>query len=559
MAQIDPNKESQLLRDEFLSSLEPHLSEIAAACRFCFDEDRSPASLKDLLFLVHRLAGSAAVFNYHEISMALKKIEAVLLGFKARYEAAPEEADVSFFEQAKPRLKVLFDELRAAADRKKLVLSDALQQVSNEPSLKETRASKLVYLVEDDPIQARELATQVGYFGYTVSVFNLIDQLRTAVNEKLPAVILMDMAFPEDEEGGARIVHELRASLGKVFEVVPVIFISASDDIHTRLMAVRAGGQAYFTKPVDVGSLIDALDQLTVHEKQAPYRVLIVEDSITQAGLYSSMLKHYAVETQIISDPLKVMKAIVEFNPDLILLDMYMPECNGNELAQVIRQNETYVSIPIVFLSAETDKDKQLEAMSAGGDDFLSKPIKATHLIKAVTSRVERYRKLRALMMNDSLTGLLNHTSIKVRLTQELNRSRRQENGVLSYVMLDIDHFKNINDTYGHATGDRVLKSLARFLQQRLRRSDVIGRYGGEEFAIILPDTPLEQAYALMQELNHGFSKVHHIAGKQEFSVTFSAGVAGYPNFMEASELSDAADMALYQAKNSGRNRVMTG
>ncbi|MFT6914365.1 MAG: PleD family two-component response regulator [Motiliproteus sp.] len=163
-----------------------------------------------------------------------------------------------------------------------------------------------------------------------------------------------------------------------------------------------------------------------------------------------------------------------------------MPECDGMELSKIIRQIGAYISVPIVFLSSEEDQEKQLLAMSLDGDDFLSKPIKPWHLVSAVASRAKRARTMRALAEKDSLTGLFNHTKIKERLQAELSRAKRNHEP-LAYAMLDIDNFKHVNDTYGHPAGDRVLKSIAIMLKQRLRKYDVIGCYGGEEFVVILP------------------------------------------------------------------------
>src|SRR5450759_476879 len=271
--------------------------------------------------------------------------------------------------------------------------------------------------------------------------------------------------------------------------------------------------------------------------------------------LHNSTVKKAGMVTENVADPLQVIDHLISFNPDLLLLDMYMPDCSGMELAQIIRQKEQFISIPIVFLSAETDKEKQLAALGIGGDDFLTKPIEPDHLIAAVTIRIERYRKLRALMIHDGLTGLLNHSTTKERLIQEVERARRQ-NEPLAFAMLDLDQFKRVNDNYGHAAGDRVLKSLAYLLRQRLRSSDTIGRFGGEEFAVILPDTDEQSAANIMQELCAGFAKIRHHAGEKEFSVSFSCGVAAFPAFDNAGSLSETADMALYTAKTDGRNQV---
>jgi diguanylate cyclase (GGDEF)-like protein len=225
-------------------------------------------------------------------------------------------------------------------------------------------------------------------------------------------------------------------------------------------------------------------------------------------------------------------------------------------LAKVIRQLDAFVSIPIVFLSAESDLDKQLFAMGLGGDDFLTKPIQPQHLISSVTSRIRRSLMLRSFMVRDSLTGLLNHTAIKDMLDGEVARAIRQKKH-LSFAMVDIDNFKQVNDSHGHPAGDRVIKSLSRLLKQRLRTSDLIGRYGGEEFAIILIDADKTMAMKVLDTIRVDFSQLRHMADEKEFQVTFSCGIADVSQFPDATKLNDAADKALYKAKHAGRNRVM--
>jgi DNA-binding response OmpR family regulator len=216
-----------------------------------------------------------------------------------------------------------------------------------------------------------------------------------AIQQQKPSAIITDIIFPEGETAGIETSREIK----KNHVQLPIVFISNRDDLKTRISAARAGGDAYLLKPIIVGNLIDKLDLLINNvSAQDPYRVLIVDDDPELASYNALLLEEAGMKTMIITDPLKVMSPLIDFNPDLILMDMYMPGCNGLELAKVIRQIESHVSIPIVFLSSETNINKQLAAMSMGGDDFLTKPIQPDHLISSVRTRAERMRIIRSFM-----------------------------------------------------------------------------------------------------------------------------------------------------------------
>jgi len=338
----------------------------------------------------------------------------------------------------------------------------------------------------------------------------------------------------------------------------PLIFLADTNNQAVRLKAVRAGGKAFFLKPVDVISLVDKLDEQDTYKAgDKPYRVLVVEDQIAVANYYHMVLRMAGMEARVVTDSTLVLENLLDFHPDLILLDLYMSNVDGAELAILIRQMDEFVSIPIIFLSSEDDFDKHIEMMRLGSDDFLTKPIKATHLVEIVRSRLERLKTLRTYMVRDSLTGLLNHTNFRGILSQEVNRCRRQST-LIALTMIDVDLFKKVNDTYGHAAGDSVLKGLSRLLKQYLRKSDIIGRYGGEEFVALLLDAGPDEAYSILDELRKNFSEIEFfpMPGKV-LTVTFSGGIATFPEFSTAKELSDAADAAMYQAKASGRNQIV--
>ncbi|MBD9485529.1 PleD family two-component system response regulator [Pseudomonas sp. PDM14] len=411
---------------------------------------------------------------------------------------------------------------------------------------------KPVYLALQDFERAQRLAQQLEFFGLTAQALPDANAFLAEMKERHPAAILMEVDFAGPGRG-LQLASEAQAGLE---QKLPLLFFSHDDtDTPTRLAAVRAGGQEFFTGSLDASSLIERVEVLTHVSQYEPYKVLVIDDSRAQATHTERVLNSAGIVTRTLTEPIQAMAELADFQPDLIILDMYMPDCNGPELAKVIRHNDRYVSVPIIYLSAEDDLDKQLDAMSEGGDDFLTKPIKPRHLIATVRNRAARARNLRARMVRDSLTGLYNHTHT-LQLLEDARFRARRDGQPLTFAMLDIDHFKRVNDTYGHPMGDRVIKSMALFLKQRLRKTDHIGRYGGEEFAVVLPDTDAATAAKVLDEIRKRFSEIHYPAQPQDLACTFSCGIAELRDDMDSNMLSKQADEALYVAKHGGRNRV---
>ena len=409
-----------------------------------------------------------------------------------------------------------------------------------------------VYIALNNAEMANRLIKQLEFFGFRAAAFDNASDLMEACALHKPETILMDISFGGMADGGLATIERLQE---RHETPIPVIFMSDEDGtIETRLRASRCGGEEYFYPAVDPGQLIEKIETYTHGNTVEPYRVLVLDDSRAQAKFMETVLKKAGMKAHIITDPMQIIHALEEFSPEIIILDMYMPGCTGMEIARVIRQQDRFHSVPIIYLSAEDDVSKQLHAMSLGGDDFLTKPIDPKHLVATIHNRGRRARSLLALMIRDSLTGLFNHTHTLHLLDQEIVKAR-QKDTPLCFAMIDIDYFKKINDTYGHPIGDRVLRSLSMFLKQRLRKSDHIGRYGGEEFAIILPDTRESDAETVLNEIRERFAELVQPAGEREFNVTFSCGVAGWRG--ESSQaLCERADRALYQSKAQDRNCV---
>lgn len=531
------------LRAAYVAQLRGKIDELAAAIEAIEQAPEASEMLTLLYQGAHRLAGSGSTYGLPEVSQAARQLEqlAVMLRDPANQAAA-----------YVPELRTVLAQLYQAASRAPAAEERALPSIHPRPA-PGSAAERRVMLVQNDPEQAEEITIQLRNFGYTVEYVPELTGLADAVRRERPAALIIDLLLPDGQLIETGLIAALQQELT---DPLPVIFTSHRTDMTARLHAVRAGGHSYFSKPVDISSLVNVLDELTGAQPPEPYRVLIVDDSPLLAETYAMILEGAGMITCTVSDPLTALEPLAMFQPDLALIDMYMPGCTGPELAAVIRQQGMYIGLPIVFLSGEHDRDVQLVALQTGADDFLTKPIAPDHLIKAVTSRMQRARILRAQMIHDGLTGLLSHTAIATRLEHELRQAQRLQ-APLAVAMIDIDHFKQVNDTYGHQNGDRVLKSLARLLKGRLRATDSVGRYGGEEFIVIMPGSDSANAQRVLDTFRTMFAQIDHHSDQHTWRVTLSAGVAAFPEYTEPGALIGAADAALYAAKRAGRNRVL--
>ena len=545
---VDIQVALQQLKIAFIDKIPAKLTEIKEIWQTLKSKPEDVEISQLLHRLTHTLAGTAATFKLDELAECAREIENALQSFSTSTNTSLADIEIE---------SLLGSLSNAALNTTTGPITNIEQtdvpKVSKVIPTIDVNKNNLVYLIDDDDDFSHTICMQIQTFGYQVQSFNNLSAFNKALNLQEPAVVIMDVMFGESKTSGIDYI----AKLNKDRDVpLQTIFITGSHDIETRLSAVRANGFAYFTKPVLMTSLVNALDKLSFKVEDSPYSVLIVDDSATQSKHAALTLQQAGMKTREVNDPLLLLNTLSEFTPDLILMDVYMPNCTGLELSQVIRQMENYVSTPIVFLSSEDDLGKKLGALSLGGDDFLTKPVKPWHLVSAVSSRALRARMVRKLAETDGLTGLLNHSKSKECLKNELARAKR-ENTPLAFAMLDLDFFKKINDTYGHPTGDCVLKSIANLFKQRLRKYDIVGRYGGEEFVIILPNTDLEAAKKLINVIRARFSKLVHYSEEKDFCCTFSCGIAAFPDFSSETSISDEADKALYQAKSAGRNQVI--
>jgi diguanylate cyclase (GGDEF)-like protein len=531
------------IRDHFIESLPTRLESINTLTKQVIDKAWDQETAQTLMFEIHNLRGFSATNSFTLLNDIAAKTEDHIVEMR--------EDNKNISEKDKQTLKTLIANLGDCINDI-CAQSKTHKKNSNTSDSSIGTKSPLILIVDDDKNFCNTLALQLEHLGYRTRSITDLNQLVQSVHTYNPQAIFMDMIFNGKENAGTNMIKSIRDDEDLS---IPIVYMSAKDDMNTRLEAVRSDGVAFLSKSFSLGELKNMIDIIIPIQKNRSYKVLIIDDDKISSSFCSAILEHAGIHVSCLYTHENIFDSIVNFDPDVILLDMYMPHVDGFEMASVIRQHQNFSAIPIVIMSSETDINKQFKMRSVGADDFILKPFKPHHLIDTIMNRIKRSRQTKRLIYTDGLTGLLLFNKIKDQVSNLLESCVRY-NLDFSIALIDLDYFKQVNDVYGHLTGDQILRNFSEFLLSRVRKSDIVTRSGGEEFTIIFPYTNAENALRTLNALRESFAqRLQHADGK-EFKVTFSAGIANVNRFQDLTSLLAAADQALYRAKEKGRNNI---
>jgi len=532
------------LRAEYLREAAGRLEEIDRLLDVLSRESADEAAFRDLLRRFHGFAGSGTTYGLPQITALGLEGERECAALLAR-GAAPTPKDLHHWHALRGQLRA------------------ALEGAGTPPgppsaSSEAARAPAVVpdILVVDEDAELRKAVKRLAaQEGMSVRAAETSAQGKSAIDERVPDGLVVGTRLPDGP--GYDLVEHLRARPGS--DLTAVLMVAGAASFLDKVDAIHCGADGYFQKPVDWAAFQRRLQHLLERNKAEPARILYVEDDPNQAAFVRAVLHSAGYEVRICEDPKRFEADLTAFRPDLVLMDIVLPALSGYDLARYVRQDERYAALPIVFLTTEVQMHARIETARAGGDGYIEKPVTPGLLLSDVAARIERARFIRSLMSRDGLTRLLTHTAFLEQARSALAQARRDPGRTLAWVMIDLDHFKAINDRYGHPVGDRVLSGLAALLRRRLRQPDTIGRYGGEEFAVLIEGLGEPEAVRLVSRLLAEFAATdHHAADGTPFRATFSAGVAVLsPAAMDLERWRKAADDALYGAKAAGRNRVV--
>jgi diguanylate cyclase (GGDEF)-like protein len=490
-------------------------------------------ALESLRQRFHRLAGSGGSYGFPRVTEVSRGMEQRILA-----SPAPTLADADLFDEAIQQIRTAFD--TAATDL------DMPMVLGRLPGF----AYRALIVMRATPLRDT-IITSLKKVGFELDLHDGDIDPWDIPPSKRPDMVVIGTDIGEDALLLAR--HWAAATPERPRAVV----LADTDGNLDRLRTAAAGLDAVFGLGALPGEL--ALFARGLARVGAPPpNVVVVEDDPAQAKLMATWLGQINARVSLCGTAQSATETLATELPDLVLLDVDLPDVDGYAIARLMRQDPRLALVPIVFLTARRTLADEMEGLRAGGDDFLGKPVERSHLLQVVLTRTERGRRVRELVHRDGLTGVLNHSTLMAELEHAIAFSARH-NEPFCFLMLDLDHFKRINDTHGHLVGDQVLMHVSTVFRKTIRNADLIGRYGGEEFGIILRRCPAENGKIIAEKLRLSLANAPvQVRGGAELAPRVSIGVAAFTGdvIRSATDVTSDADRALYVAKASGRDRV---
>lgn len=474
--------------------------------------------------MVHNLAGSGRSFGFGELGDTAAELD-------------------RFLQQCLAEGKPPSDSVR---QRISAALQDMRRQIVPQPSAPapqggngvEAAPRPLIFVVDDDRDLSTYLDLQLGLHGYQTRVFDSVAAAIDAMSALRPAAVLMDVMFPRSYRAGIDAVAELRT---RVASRVPVVFMSARTDMTARLEALRAGGDAYFTKPLDMDALCQKLGELIRPSSESAHRVLVVEHDAERADAYCEALESVGMLCRRLHNGLQLVEEIMQFRPDLILLARRSGAWDGLELACAIRQDEQFAFTPIVFTVEGDDAQLREQALRHGIDDLVAADTPAVELAACVHERIHSAARVssraRMLSARDPLTGTLSRRSFLERADLELSASPGAQ-GRPGMVYLTVDDVAALRRRLGPACFRAVIAQLANRVQDAVSAEQAVAYFGNGIFTVLVHaaqnEALVDLAAAIVKRM---VSSPVHACG-QSAAVHCSAGVA-----LQEAEVTDASSL----------------
>jgi len=498
------------------------------------------AELLDKLYRrIREISEASSRFGLFQLNESVFSVEVYLSSFVGIQEAPVREQLEA--------IEGLLNHLKSTAN--------SIEQVA----VKTTKADQTIYILSDESGDISKLANTLQEHGTEIHFFDETGTLLRAMDSQLPNALIANTNLLLKISA---LTAELVRLKSQTSQEIPLIFISESNALQLRVDAIRCGSDAYFVSPIDTDDVAQQILNLASPRNTPAFRVLIVEDDPTQAEFASSLLRKVGMKTQILSDPMRIIEILREFIPDLILMDIYMPEINGIEMTSIIREYHEFVGIPIVFLSGEQNADKQLDAISVGGDDFVAKPIRPKHLLTIVENRIKRSHQLMktlgSRLPHDRITGLLSRQVFFDRIAKALEDDpmHAQPSGV---IVLSPDKMESHRKTFGIGGVDQLIAELSQNIRSQLKDNDAAARLDDDSIGLFIKRSNNNSIHDLCARLHETVTKSAIKIAGQTIELSIGLGLCLYDeNIDDPAGLIARAQTASQQAliKGSGQTHI---
>lgn len=532
------------LKDQYVKRSSERVAKIVEMLGLLIERPTDMDVVTQLGRQFHWLAGSGSMYGFAQVSVLGAEGENFCEGI-LRLRRAPTNDDLT-------RLKHLLNSLSAEFSRSQ---ANPLTTTLARPSLAAKSDKTEILIVDEDQNDLLMLTRLVEEHDMAVRSARSAANAMAEISRSVPSGVIIEIPLPDGD--GYELVERLRSMPGG--EDLAIVIVSKQTGFLDKVRSIHCGADAHFEKPFDTKAMFRRLKHVLDKKRLEPPKILSVEDDPDQATFIRAFLESAGYQVRTCTDPKQFDAFLSAFQPDLILLDVMLPGMTGYELAKYVRQNERFAALPIIFLTTQGQLEARIEAAKSGVDEHLVKPVAPALLLSCVSSKLERSRFLKTLMHRDGLTNLLNHSAFMEQAQAAIAHQKRH-NSHLTMIILDIDYFRSINERHGYTGGDKVLVTLSLLVRRRLRQSDIIGRIGGDELAVIAEGLDDQESYNLASRLLNDFAATSHVTVSHVgFYGTLSAGVAMFdPKTMDLESWVKAAYESVAAAKHAGRNCVMT-
>jgi len=524
-------------KDSFLRQLPQRMAAIEENWSELTNREWTAAALEKLYSRVREISEASSRFGLYQLNENVFSAEVYLSSFVGM-EQQPAADQLEAIEG-------LLRNLRAAAA--------SCSEAEANPANPATRGQAIFLLARKDSETLAGLMTAFAEADRKVRTFQDTDSLLESMKNELPMAIVADTSALPAMSPLSREIARLKSERSVV---IPLIFLSSSSNLQLRVEAIRAGSDAYFVAPFDDKEIAQRVIQMSDRHAEKPFRIMVVEDDPTQAEFAASILRKAGMEVVTVTEPMRALDALGETPPDLILMDIYMPNVNGIELTTVIREQNEFVGIPIVFLSGEQDADKQMDALSVGGDDFIPKPIRPKQLLTVVESRVRRSRRmfnaLGSSQAHDRLTGLLSRQRFVERVTKALQTAPDQE-ACVGLLALAPDHTGELLERLGMGGLDALMSELAKVIRTPLAENDAAAKLGEHNLGLLVKRDDEQQLIELVAQLRELVASHPFETGGTTLQITIGVGVCLLDERLDDPDiLLSRAEDALQKAQQAG-------